>query len=89
MPASKVKAAFIEPMLLLRKEKLPESSEWLYEIKLDGYRAIAFKSGGKLQLRSCNDNDFSLRYRSVVKALASLHNEIVIDGEVVRGQAAS
>ncbi|MGA8616975.1 MAG: hypothetical protein WB660_00430 [Candidatus Sulfotelmatobacter sp.] len=78
-----MKAGFIEPMLLLRREKLPEGREWLYEIKLDGYRAIAIKSGGKLQLRSRNDNDFSLRYRSIVKALASLPNESVIDGEVV------
>jgi hypothetical protein len=51
MPASRVKAAFIEPMLLLRKEKLPEGDEWLYEIKLDGYRAIAFKSNREVQLR--------------------------------------
>jgi hypothetical protein len=28
-------------MLLQRKEKLPEGGEWLYEIKLDGYRALA------------------------------------------------
>src|SRR5258708_274366 len=83
MPRSKVKAAFIEPMLLLRKEKLPEGEEWLYEIKLDGYRAIAFKSAGKIQLRSRNDNDFSLRYPGIVKALASLPSESVIDGEVV------
>ena len=40
MPA---KAAFIEPMLLLRTEKLPQGPEWVYELKLDGYRAIAFK----------------------------------------------
>jgi bifunctional non-homologous end joining protein LigD len=63
----KVKAAFIQPMLLLRKEKLPEGREWLYEIKLDGYRALAIKSSGKLQLRSRNDNDFSMRYPSIVK----------------------
>jgi ATP-dependent DNA ligase len=83
MTQSKMKATFIEPMLLLRKENLPEDREWLYEIKMDGYRAIAFKSGGTLQLRSRNDNDFGLRYRSVVKGLASLPNETVIDGEVV------
>lgn len=53
-PRSKVKAAFIQPMLLLRKVKLPEGREWLYEIKLDGYRALAIKSGRKLQLRSRN-----------------------------------
>jgi hypothetical protein len=41
------KARFIEPMLLLRTESLPEGPDWLYEIKLDGYRAPAIKSGGK------------------------------------------
>ena len=53
----KVQAAFIDPMPLLRKEKLSEADEWLYETKLDGYRAIAFKRGGRFQLRSRNDNE--------------------------------
>lgn len=52
-------------------------------MKLDGYRALAIKSGGKLQLRSRNDNDFSARYPIVVKALAALPDETVIDGEIV------
>jgi ATP-dependent DNA ligase len=39
MAQRKVAAAFIEPMLLLRKKKLPEGPDWLYEVKLDGYRA--------------------------------------------------
>jgi hypothetical protein len=37
----KAKAAFIEPMLLLRTGALPEAAQWLYELKLDGYRALA------------------------------------------------
>ena len=37
---------FIEPMLLLRTERLPEGPEWLYELKFDGYRALAIKTGG-------------------------------------------
>jgi ATP-dependent DNA ligase len=36
-------AGFIEPMLLLKTDSLPDDSRWLYELKLDGYRAIAFK----------------------------------------------
>src|SRR2546421_6414661 len=79
----KAKAAFIEPMLLLRMGALPEAAEWLYELKLDGYRALAINSAGRVQLRSRNDNDFSVRYPAVVRALASLPDETVIDGEVV------
>jgi len=40
-----VKAKFIERMLLLQTSKLPESKDWTYDIKWDGYRAIAFKTG--------------------------------------------
>jgi bifunctional non-homologous end joining protein LigD len=83
MPA-RVKARFIEPMLLLRSDTLPDDpARWSYQLKLDGYRAIAFKSDGKIHLRSRNDNDFSARYRDVVRGLATLPNETVIDGEVV------
>lgn len=70
-------------MLLLRTEKLPEGPDWAYEIKLDGYRALAFKTGGKLQLRSRNDNDFALRYPSIAKALAFLPDDTAVDGEIV------
>src|SRR5580700_211977 len=52
-------------------------------IKFDGYRALAIKSRGKVQLRSRNDNDFSSRYLGIVKALAAMPDETVIDGEVV------
>src|ERR1700733_10478078 len=70
-------------MQLLRTEKLPEGPDWAYEIKLDGYRALAFKTGGKLQLRSRNDNDFTLRYPSIAKALAPLPDDTSVDGEIV------
>ena len=78
----KTKATFIEPMLLLRTEKLPQGSDWTYEIKLDGYRALAIKSDGKVQLRSRNDNDFTIRYAPVAAALHGMPNETVLDGEV-------
>src|SRR5436190_5772540 len=70
-------------MLPLPKESLPDGPGWLYEIKLDGYRAIAFKTGGKVHLRSRNDNDFTSRYPAITKALAPMPDETVIDGEIV------
>jgi ATP-dependent DNA ligase len=83
MPDKKANAAFIEPMLLLRTEKLPEGLEFQYELKLDGYRALAIKTGGKVHLRSRNGNDFNSRYPAIVKALAAMPDDTVIDGEVV------
>jgi hypothetical protein len=43
--ARKVKAQYIEPMLLLRSSELPEGPAWVYGLKLDGYRA------NRLQIR--------------------------------------
>jgi bifunctional non-homologous end joining protein LigD len=80
----RIKARFIEPMLLLRTDALPNDRErWQYELKVDGYRAVAFKSGRKLHLRSRNNNDFTKRYPGVLRGLAKLPNETVIDREIV------
>jgi bifunctional non-homologous end joining protein LigD len=83
VPPPSASARFIEPMLLLRTDSLPDGEQWLYELKLDGYRAIAFKCDGILHLRSRNDNDFIGRYPGVVKGLAKIPDNTVIDGEVI------
>ena len=71
-------------MLLLKTDALPDdATRWQYQLKLDGYRTIAFMTGGKLHLRSRNNKDFALRYPAVVAGLAKLPDETVIDGEVV------
>jgi len=70
-------------MLLLKSEKLPQGEHWLYELKIDGYRSIAFKSGAAVHLRSRNNKDFSGAYPQIIRALASLPDETVIDGEIV------
>jgi DNA ligase D-like protein (predicted ligase) len=75
--------AFIEPMLLLPASTLPEGPNWSYELKLDGYRALAIKTGGAVYLRSRNNKDFNSRYPAIVEALIGLPDGTVIDGEVV------
>lgn len=50
----------------------PKEPNWLYELKLDGYRALALESEGRLQLRSRNDKDFNASYPGFVEALASM-----------------
>jgi DNA ligase D-like protein (predicted ligase) len=80
---AKIKASFIEPMLLLRSESLPDDPNWQVELKLDGYRALAIKTGGQVQLRSRNNNDFRERFPAVVKGLSAMPDESVVDGEIV------
>lgn len=70
-------------MECLAVSTLPSGPEWLYEIKFDGYRAIAVKSGGKLNLFSRRRHSFNTQYSLVFKALADLPDNTVIDGEVV------
>jgi DNA ligase D-like protein (predicted ligase) len=83
MPA-RTKAGFVEPMLLLRTDRLPDDpARWAYQLKLDGYRAVAFKVGGEVHLRSRNDKDFNARYPAVVRGLAKLPSDTVIDGELI------
>jgi bifunctional non-homologous end joining protein LigD len=70
-------------MLLLRTERVPEGPDWLTELKLHGYRALAIKTAGKVHLRSRNDNDFTARYPALARALGPMPDETVIEGEVV------
>ena len=83
MPMQELIARFIQPMLLQQVQSLPEGPNWAYEVKLDGYRALAIKTNGKVLLRSRNNKDFNAKYPGIVMALASLPDETVIDGEVV------
>jgi DNA ligase D-like protein (predicted ligase) len=70
-------------MECLAVSKLPKGSEWLWEIKLDGYRAEAVKSGGNLSLLSRRQKSFDKQFPLIHEALADLPDDTVVDGEIV------
>ena len=76
-------AAFIEPMECLAITKLPTGPGWVYEIKLDGYRAVAVNSKGKLNLCSRIRKSFHGQYPYIIDSLSDLPENAVVDGEVV------
>jgi DNA ligase D-like protein (predicted ligase) len=76
-------AAFIEPMECLAVPKLPDGPEWVYEIKLDGYRALAINCEGKLSLYSRKRKSFHRQYVHIFDALRDLPENTVLDGEIV------
>jgi bifunctional non-homologous end joining protein LigD len=76
--------AFVVPMAALAVDVLPEGPEWLYELKLDGYRALIIKDGASIKIRSRNDKDLMQMSPSVAAASRRLSVEqAVIDGELV------
>ncbi len=76
-------AAFIEPMECLAVAKLPDGAEWVYEIKLDGYRALAINCDGELSLYSRRRKSFHQQYVHIFEALSELPPNTVLDGEIV------
>jgi bifunctional non-homologous end joining protein LigD len=70
-------------MECLAVAKLPQGSRWIYEIKLDGYRAIGVKNNREVILYSRNGKKFNKRFPQIADALRDLPADTVVDGEVV------
>ena len=75
---------FLEPQLAQETEAPPEASGWLHELKLDGYRMQARKSGRGVQMLTRSGLDWTYRVPSVAEAVARLPaKSLTLDGEVV------
>ena len=73
---------FVEPMECKPVESLLSGEDWQYEIKFDGYRAIAIKQRGEAQLPQ--GKSFNFAYPEVVEALRELRVEsFILDGELI------
>lgn len=74
---------YIQPMLAKEAVKPFDNKDWIFEIKWDGYRAIAEIQDGAVQLYSRNGNSFLQAYPVIADALRKLKINAVLDGEIV------
>ncbi len=74
----------IHPMLATPADEPFDGPDWLFEIKWDGYRAIAFIEDGKLRLVSRNQNELTERFPELKDLPKFVHAKTaILDGEVV------
>ncbi len=77
-------AKFVEPQLARLSSTVPAGSDWIHEIKLDGYRLIAVKAGGKVSLITRNGHDWTEKFASLADAMTGVSKkDFVLDGEAV------
>src|SRR5215470_8454678 len=77
-------AGFVWPCLPIRAPVPSSGDLWLHEIKHDGFRVIARKTGKRVKLYSRPGNDLTSRFPLIVEALAKLRSRsCIIDGEAV------
>ena len=74
------------PMLATLEDGLPAGGPWIFEVKFDGYRALAYLRAGECRLVSRNENDLTERFADVAKAVvkATKSPNAVLDGEICR-----
>lgn len=73
----------IKPMQAFLITSPFDSPNWGFEIKWDGYRAIAQVRNGKVSIYSRNNLTFNDRFPAIVDAFAKSPHDMVVDGEIV------
>jgi bifunctional non-homologous end joining protein LigD len=76
--------AVIHPMLATPVAKAFDDSDWLFEIKWDGYRAVAFIDDGRVRLVSRNQNDLTAQFAELGRLPQFVSAQrAILDGEIV------
>ena len=73
----------IKPMLATLVDEPFDDPDWLYEVKWDGYRCVAYVNNGEVELQSRNNKSFNDKYYPVRQALTGWTINAVVDGEIV------
>ncbi|ACU07347.1 ATP-dependent DNA ligase [Flavobacteriaceae bacterium 3519-10] len=73
----------VEPMLATLVDQPFDSDEWIYEVKWDGYRAVAFMNEGEVEMKSRNDKSFNEKFYPIYDELKKMNINAILDGEVV------
>jgi len=76
-------STFIKPMLATITKTPFDDKDWIYEIKWDGYRAMAEIEKDEIRFYSRNGIDFSERFPAIYQALKKIKHEAILDGEIV------
>src|SRR5256885_796565 len=75
---------FILPMMAAPVAELPQTADWSYEIKLDGFRCIASKGKDKARLYSRRGKSLTGRFPEIAECLTKhLPRDTILDGEIV------
>lgn len=77
------KPSLLRPMLATLVDRPFEKANWVFEVKWDGYRALAFCNRGKVELKSRNEKSFNERFYPVINALKAWNINAIVDGEIV------
>ena len=74
--------AFIDPCDPILRNRAPDGSGWLHEIKIDGYRAQLHIHRGRVTIYSRSGYDWTGQFRQIAHATERLSaHELIIDGE--------
>ena len=72
----------IKPMLATLVDKPFDEEGWVYEVKWDGYRALAYVHNGTVEIRSRNNKSFNEKFYPVYDVFLSWDMDVILDGEI-------